>query len=40
MKDKNRVIKVMKSYIKNKEKEIKKQKQSIDDLKKLLTEEE
>ena len=40
MKDKNRVIKVMKSYIKNNEKEIKKQKQSIDDLKKLLTEEE
>ena len=39
-KDKNRVIKVMKSYIKNNEKEIKKQKQSIDDLKKLLTEEE
>lgn len=40
MKDKNRVIKVMKSYIKNNEKEIKKQKQSIDDLKRLLTEEE
>ena len=40
MKDKNRVIKVMKSYIKNNEKEIKKQKQSLDDLKKLLTEEE
>ena len=39
-KDKNRVIKVMKSYIKDNEKEIKKQKQSIDDLKKLLTEEE
>ena len=39
-KDKNRVIKVMKNYIKDNEKEIKKQKQSIDDLKKLLTEEE
>jgi transcriptional regulator with XRE-family HTH domain len=39
-KDKNRVIKVMKSYIKDNEIEIKKQKQSIDDLKKLLTEEE
>lgn len=37
-KDKNRVIKVMKSYIKDNEIEIKKQKQSIDDLKKLLTE--
>ena len=30
----------MKNYIKDNEKEIKKQKQSIDDLKKLLTEEE
>ena len=39
-KDKNRVIKVMKNYIKDNEKEIKKQKQSLDDLKKLLTEEE
>jgi transcriptional regulator with XRE-family HTH domain len=39
-KDKNRVIKVMKNYIKDNEKEIKKQKQSIDDLKKLLTKEE
>ena len=39
-KDKNRVIKVMKNYIKDNEKEIKKQTQSLDDLKKLLTEEE
>ncbi len=39
-KDKNRVIKVMKSYIKDNEIEIKKHKQSIDGLKKLLTEEE
>ena len=38
--DKNRVIKVIKNYVKDKEKEIKKQKESIDDLKKLLTEEE
>lgn len=38
--DKNRVIKVIKNYVKDKEKEIKKQKQSLDDLKKLLTEEE
>ena len=38
--DKNRVIKVIKNYGKDKEKEIKKQKQSLDDLKKLLTEEE
>ena len=30
----------MKNYIKDNEKEIKKQKQSIDDLKKLLTKEE
>ena len=39
-KDKNRVIKVMKNYVKGNEKEIKKQKQSLDDLKKLLAEEE
>lgn len=39
-KDKNRVIKVIKNYVKDNEKEIKKQKQSLDDLKKLLTEEE
>ena len=39
-KDKNRVIKVMKNYIKDNEKEIKKHEQSLDDLKKLLTEEE
>ena len=39
-KDKNRDIKVMKNYIKDNEKEIKKKKQSLDDLKKLLTEEE
>ncbi len=38
--DKNRVIKVIKNHVKDKEKEIKKQKQSLDDLKKLLTEEE
>ena len=37
-KDKKRVIKIMKNYIKNNEKEIKKQERSIDDLKKLLTE--
>lgn len=35
-KDKNRVIKVMKNYIKDNEKEIKKKKQSLDDLKKYL----
>ena len=39
-KDKNRVIKIMKKYIKDNDKEIKKQKQSLDDLKKLLTENE
>ncbi len=39
-KDKNRVFKVMKNYIKENEKEIKKQEKSMDDLKKLLTEEE
>ena len=39
-KDKNRIIKVMKNYIKDNKKEIKKQEQSLDDLKKLLTEEE
>ena len=39
-KDKTRVIKVIKNYVKDNEKEIKKQKQSLDDLKKLLTEEE
>lgn len=39
-KDKNRVIKVIKNYVRDNEKEIKKQKQSLDDLKKLLTEEE
>ena len=38
--DKNRVIKVIKNHVIDKEKEIKKQKQSLDDLKKLLTEEE
>ncbi len=36
-KDKNRVIKIMKNYIKNNEKDIKNQKESIDDLTKLLT---
>ena len=36
-KDKNRVIKVMKNYIKDNEKDIKNQKESIDDLIKLLT---
>lgn len=39
-KDKNRVIKVIKNYVKDNEKEIKKQKKSLDNLKKLLTEEE
>lgn len=39
-KDKTRVIKVIKNYVRDNEKEIKKQKQSLDDLKKLLTEEE
>ncbi len=39
-KDKNRVIKIMKKYIKDNDKEINKQKESIDDLKKLLTENE
>ena len=39
-KDKNRVIKVIKNYVKDNEKEIKKQKKSFDNLKKLLTEEE
>lgn len=39
-KNKNRVIKVIKNYVKDNEKEIKKQKQSLDYLKKLLTEEE
>ena len=39
-KEKNRVIKIMKNYIKDNEKEIKKQEKSIHDLKKLLTEEE
>ena len=38
-KDKNKVIKVMKKYIRDNEKEIKKQEKSIDDLKKLLIEE-
>lgn len=36
-KDKNRVIKVMKNYIKDNEKDIKNQKESIDNLMKLLT---
>lgn len=39
-KDKNRVIKIMKKYIKDNEKEIKKQEKLIGDLKELLTEEE
>ena len=39
-KDKTRIIKVIKNYVRDNEKEIKKQKQSLDDLKKLLTEEE
>lgn len=39
-KDKNKVIKVIKNYVRDNKKEIKKQKQSLDDLKKLLTEEE
>lgn len=39
-KEKNKVIKVIKNYVRDNEKEIKKQKQSLDDLKKLLTEEE
>lgn len=39
-KDKNKVIKVIKNYVRDNEKEIKKQKQSLEDLKKLLTEEE
>lgn len=39
-KDKNKVIKIIKKYIKDNEKEIKKQKESIDDLNKLLTENE
>lgn len=39
-KEKNKVIKVIKNYVIDNEKEIKKQKQSLDDLKKLLTEEE
>ena len=34
-KEKNKVIKVIKNYVKDNEKEIKKQKQSLDDLKKL-----
>lgn len=38
-KDKNRVIKVIKNYIKDNEKEITKQEKSIGNLKKLLTEE-
>lgn len=37
--EKNKVIKVMKNHIKYNEKEIKNQKQSLDDLKKLFTEE-
>lgn len=37
-KDKNRVIKIMKNYIRDNEKEIKKQEQSIDDFKTLLIE--
>ena len=36
-KEKNRVIKIIKKYIKNNEKDIKNQKESIDDLTKLLT---
>jgi len=36
-KEKNRVIKVIKKYIKSNEKDIKNQKESIDDLTKLLT---
>lgn len=39
-KDQNKVIKIIKKYIKDNEKEIKKQKESIDDLNKLLTENE
>ena len=39
-KDKNRVIKVIKNYVKDNKKEIKKKKKSLDNLKKLLTEEE
>lgn len=39
-KRKNKVIKIIKKYIKDNEKEIKKQKESIDDLNKLLTENE
>ena len=36
-KEKNRVIKIIKKYSKNNEKDIKNQKESIDDLTKLLT---
>ena len=36
-KEKNRIIKIIKKYIKNNEKDIKNQKDSIDDLTKLLT---
>ena len=36
-KEKNRVIKIIKKHIKNNEKDIKNQKESIDDLTKLLT---
>lgn len=39
-KNKNKVIKIVKRYIKDNEKEINKQKESIDNLKKLLTENE
>ena len=36
-KEKNRVIKIIKKHVKNNEKDIKNQKESIDDLTKLLT---
>ena len=39
-KEKNRVIKIIKKYIQNNEKNIENQKKSIDDLNKLLTENE